>query len=174
MHSRDHRGWLALLAGVLLAAACDGAGGGSGTAETASATRWKPSAPVNLVLVLIDTLRADAILDPQGRYDTPNIDRLARDGVLFPRAFASAPMTLPSHASILTGLYPFEHGVRENSGYTLRPDVPTLAEAERIIVEKLAPHIVSHDQRTLEQVVVDALTARGIFFNMMEGLKQFN
>jgi arylsulfatase A-like enzyme/Flp pilus assembly protein TadD len=69
----------------------------------------------NLLVITIDTLRADAI----GAYGsatarTPHIDALARDGVLFELAFATAPITLPSHASLLTGLYPPGHGARHN------------------------------------------------------------
>lgn len=81
-----------------------------------------------IVLISIDTLRADRL--PvygyrQGR--TPAIDRLAADGVVFDRAWAHSPQTLPSHASILTGLLPFEHGVRDNMGFFLKEGQPTLA-----------------------------------------------
>jgi choline-sulfatase len=75
-----------------------------------------------LVLVSIDTLRADH-LPAYGFRDiaTPAIDRLAHEGTVFERALAHSPQTLPAHASILTGLLPFEHGVRDNVGFTLRP-----------------------------------------------------
>lgn len=82
----------------------------------------------NVVLITIDTLRADRL----GSYgyewaETPNLDRLAREGVLFSRAYSQVPLTLPSHASLLTGLYPPEHGSRLNGTYTFRQDLPTLA-----------------------------------------------
>jgi len=82
----------------------------------------------NVVLVTIDTVRADRV----GCYGykqarTPTLDALAREGVLFQTAVTSVPLTLPSHCSILTGTYPTLHGVRDNLGYTLGDDPPTLA-----------------------------------------------
>ena len=62
-----------------------------------------------------------------GRAATPALDRLAAAGVRFDFAHAHAVMTLPSHASILTGQYPFQHGMRDNSGYRLPPDARTAA-----------------------------------------------
>ena len=83
---------------------------------------------LNVLLVTIDTLRADA-LGCYGRAggETPWIDRLAASGVLFDFAHAHNVVTLPSHASILSGRYPFDHGVRDNSGFRFRPDMETLA-----------------------------------------------
>ena len=81
----------------------------------------------NVLLITIDTLRGDALGSDGGRARTPNIDALAAAGVRFSFAHAHAVVTLPSHASILTGLYPFQHGYRENSGYRLTPGVQTLA-----------------------------------------------
>ncbi len=70
----------------------------------------------NVLLITVDTLRADH-LGCYGylRARTPNIDRMAREGVLFLEAIAPAPLTGPSHASILTGLYPFQHGALHNA-----------------------------------------------------------
>jgi arylsulfatase A-like enzyme/TolA-binding protein len=84
------------------------------------ATRPAEAGPI--ILISIDTLRADRL--PVYGYQkirTPAIDALAADGVLFERAYAHAPQTLPSHASMLTGLLPFEHGVRDNVGFALKP-----------------------------------------------------
>ena len=81
----------------------------------------------NVLLVTIDTLRADALGHAGGGAATPNLDRLAGEGRRFDFAHAHSVVTLPSHASILTGLYPFAHGVRDNSGYRLPRDTPTLA-----------------------------------------------
>ncbi len=81
----------------------------------------------NILLVSIDTLRADALGSYGGRAATPNLDRLAREGLRFDFAHAHAVVTLPSHASILTGLLPFQHGVRDNAGYRLAAEVPTMA-----------------------------------------------
>ncbi|MBK5257153.1 MAG: sulfatase-like hydrolase/transferase [Vicinamibacteria bacterium] len=88
-----------------------------------------PSPARHLVLVTIDTLRPDHL----GAYgnrsvETPNIDALARDGARALDASAQVPLTRPSHVSLLSGLYPAEHGIRDNVSPTLREDVPTLAE----------------------------------------------
>src|SRR5712691_6738587 len=84
--------------------------------------------PPNVVLVTIDTLRADSLL-AYGRAttETPTTDRLAREGVLVEDATVQAPQTRPSHASILTGRYPWEHGVRDNFSPPLAAGMPTLA-----------------------------------------------
>jgi len=87
------------------------------------------TADQNVLLITIDTLRADALGIYGGRASTPNLDRLAHDGVRFTFAHAHAVVTLPSHASILTGRYPFEHGVRDNAGFRLADSAETLAEA---------------------------------------------
>ena len=87
----------------------------------------KPIPGQNVLLITIDTLRADALGSYGGPAATPALDRLARDGVRFEFAHAHAVLTLPSHASILTGRYPFRHGIRDNSGYRLPADVPTIA-----------------------------------------------
>ncbi|HEX9188283.1 MAG TPA: sulfatase, partial [Vicinamibacteria bacterium] len=85
------------------------------------------SAP-NVVLVTIDTLRADRV----GAYghaggETPTIDRLALEGVLALDAVVQVPQTRPSHASIFTGRYPYEHGIRDNYSRPLPPGTPTMA-----------------------------------------------
>ncbi len=81
----------------------------------------------SIVLITIDTLRADHV----GAYGsvtarTPVLDALARDGARFDRAWAPAPITLTSHASLLTGRYPPGHGARHN-GMPVSSTVPTLA-----------------------------------------------
>jgi arylsulfatase A-like enzyme/Flp pilus assembly protein TadD len=82
----------------------------------------------DLVLVTIDTLRADALGFAGNRdVETPRLDRLAAGGLVFRDAHAHNVVTLPSHANILTGLYPFQHGIRDNSGFKLDPAIPTLA-----------------------------------------------
>jgi choline-sulfatase len=87
-----------------------------------------PGAAPDIFLITIDTLRADHV----GCYGdqaihTPALDRLARDGIRFANAFTPSPITNASHASILTGLVPSRHGVRD-FGMPLAPGVPTLAE----------------------------------------------
>ncbi len=85
--------------------------------------------PAPVILISIDTLRADHLpIYGYGKVKTPAIDALAADGIVFNRAYAHSPQTLPSHAAILTGELPFETGVRDNVGFTLPPDRPTLAQ----------------------------------------------
>jgi arylsulfatase A-like enzyme/cytochrome c-type biogenesis protein CcmH/NrfG len=88
---------------------------------------FEPHADQNVLLITIDTLRADALGAYGGRAATPNIDRLAAGGARFTFAHAHAVVTLPSHASILTGRLPYEHGIRDNSGYRLPAKSETLA-----------------------------------------------
>jgi arylsulfatase A-like enzyme/tetratricopeptide (TPR) repeat protein len=106
----------ALLPAVLFAPACRRAG----------ALRFE-KAPV--VLVSVDTLRADHL--PAFGYtgvETPHLDALRADGVLFTSAYSQVPLTLPSHTSLMTGVYPAETGVRDNLGFHRLPSVPTLAQ----------------------------------------------
>src|SRR5438309_8846352 len=85
-----------------------------------------PGAPV--VLISIDTLRADRLpLYGYAAGSTPVLDRLGREGIVFDDVYSHCPLTLPSHASLFTGLLPFHHGLRDNIGYTLKPDQQTLA-----------------------------------------------
>ena len=110
---------------------------------------WRSDAPPGLVVVVsIDTLRADRL--PiygyrQGR--TPAIDAFASDAVLFERAYAHAPQTLPSHASIFTGDLPFDHGVRDNLGFTLAPGTRTLASLFRAAGYPTAGFVSSYVMR---------------------------
>ena len=88
-----------------------------------------PAGTPDVVLITIDTLRADRL----GCYGyaparTPTLDGLAARGVRFPVAVGHAPLTAPSHASILTGLTPLEHGVRDNGAYVLPPTARSVAE----------------------------------------------
>lgn len=88
-----------------------------------------PAAPpaAHLLLVTIDTLRADRVgAYGHGAARTPAIDGLARAGVRFDRAFSVAPITLPAHASLLSGRLPPAHGARHN-GQTVAASLPTLA-----------------------------------------------
>lgn len=89
---------------------------------------WAPS-PINVLLITLDTTRADRL----GCYGyaagrTPQLDSLAEGGVLCERAITVAPLTLPAHVSLLTGLYPAESGVRTNGRGRLDDTIPTLAE----------------------------------------------
>ncbi|HEY6893840.1 MAG TPA: sulfatase, partial [Rhodanobacteraceae bacterium] len=84
----------------------------------------RASAPVSgpIILISIDTLRADHL--PVYGYKavkTPAIDALAADGVVFERAYSHAPQTLPAHTALLSGRLPFETGVRDNLGFSVKP-----------------------------------------------------
>ncbi len=82
----------------------------------------------SIVLVTIDTLRADRLGAYGGKAATPSLDVLAREGARFENVFAHSPLTLPSHSSILTGTYPTYHGVRDNGRFRLPAEMETLAE----------------------------------------------
>ena len=87
---------------------------------------------LSLLLITLDTTRADRI----GAYgfadiETPHLDRLAAEGVLFEQAQAVAPLTLPAHSSIFTGEFPPAHGVRDNGGFYLADEHVVLAEILR-------------------------------------------
>ncbi len=83
----------------------------------------------NVLLISIDTCRADHIQPYSDDYaQTPNILSLAQDGVWFEDAVTAVPLTLPSHCTILTGLHPMRHGVRDNFNNALSDDAVTLAE----------------------------------------------
>jgi arylsulfatase A-like enzyme/tetratricopeptide (TPR) repeat protein len=84
--------------------------------------------PLNLVLITVDTLRADRLGSFGSAVETPHFDRLAEEGVLFTNASTTVPFTFPAHSSIFTGTYPPQHGVRENVGYYLGEEHTTLAE----------------------------------------------
>ncbi len=106
-----------LFAVLVLAAA--GAGG----------CRRREAVPFNLLVVTLDTTRADSI-GAYGNRDacTPNLDRLAREGVMFRNCYAAVPLTLPSHCTLFTGRYPTAHQVRNNGTYFLPAAETTLAE----------------------------------------------
>ena len=102
-----------------------------GESELHSTPLLAPSAlrGFNLLLVTVNTLRADVLGSYGGPESlTPELDRLAVEGIRFDSAFAHAPMTLPSHTSILTGEYPFRHGVRDNGAFRFGESRVTLAE----------------------------------------------
>lgn len=87
-----------------------------------------PGSP-NVLVIVVDTLRADHLSTcGYGRPTSPNLSRIAAQGVLFQNAMAPSSWTLPSHASMLTGLYPHEHGTTY-MGSSLLPHIPTVGEA---------------------------------------------
>jgi len=110
--------WHLLVFG-LFAGLTTGCGGGQGSVPS----------PDRVVLVTIDTLRADHVGSYGAkRAHTPNFDTVAATGVRFENAIAPTPLTLPSHASLMTACDPPAHGVRHNATYRLGDGIPTLAE----------------------------------------------
>src|SRR5438093_9110994 len=96
---------------------------GTGLAAVGGWRYARASAPVSgpIIVVSIDTLHADHLpVYGYKKVKTPAIDALAADGVVFERAYSHAPQTLPAHAAILSGLLPFETGVRDNIGFTVK------------------------------------------------------
>src|ERR1019366_8417526 len=89
-----------------------------------------PAKPAgNVLLITIDTLRADHLACyGYRRAATPTMDGLAKESSKFEHAYAPVPLTLPSHVALLTGTYPFYNGVRDQPGFRLPDDIPTLAE----------------------------------------------
>ncbi len=94
--------------------------------QLAACSNHGPDSP-NVIIITLDTFRADRMAHWGGTGLTPTLDGLARQGTVFSHAVVSAGTTLPSHATIFTGLYPRSHAVRSNYS-SLPDDVPTLAE----------------------------------------------
>jgi arylsulfatase A-like enzyme/Flp pilus assembly protein TadD len=91
-----------------------------------------PAKPSAMLIVTIDTLRADRVgVYGAKNIETPNIDRLAREGAWALQADVHVPLTRPSHVSLFTGRYPAEHGVRDNVSPPVAADVPLFAETFR-------------------------------------------
>lgn len=100
--------------------------------ERSAETAGSPTGPVSLLVVTLDTTRPDH-LGPYGgsAETTPSLSTLAARGVVFDKAYAVAPITLPAHTSILTGLYPPQHRVRNNGIDAVGDEIQTLAERAR-------------------------------------------
>lgn len=94
--------------------------------QSAPATEALPS----ILLVTLDTTRADSLGFESDRAETPHLDALAARGVRFTQAYSTVPTTLPAHASMLTGLYPADHGLHENAR-VLSKEHPLLGELLR-------------------------------------------
>ena len=126
--------WIALLlaAGLISGTGCRSKAGGGlgGLGDLPSGIRREN---LNVLLVTLDTTRADRI-GVYGRAlggsppETPALDRLAAEGAIFLQASAVTPLTLPAHSTIMTGLLPGAHGVRDNGGFRLAEERKTLAE----------------------------------------------
>lgn len=96
---------------------------------TACSFLFKHRAKTNVILVTLDTTRADRLhCYGYEHISTPHLDRIAEEGVLFRNAYTCVPVTLPAHASLMTGLLPPEHGLHMNGGGSLPTHIVTLAE----------------------------------------------
>lgn len=136
---------VAALAALLVSLGCSqesdepraASGAPKASARPSAASPTAPTKPAqglapNLILITMDTTRADALgVYDQARRTSPNIDRLSWEGVVFDQVTTSSPETLPAHATILTGKWPYAHGVRANAGYVLSDSNLTLAETLR-------------------------------------------
>src|SRR5210317_1315699 len=121
-HSRLFMRIAIVASGGLLLQAC----------EQDSAIPKYNSIDYNVILISIDTLRADHLgIYGYHKNTSPNIDKFAADSVLFEKAIAHAPSTLPSHASLFTGLIPMKHGAFAAFQTPMRADVTTLPEVMR-------------------------------------------
>lgn len=88
--------------------------------------------PRNVIVITLDTTRADVLTAYGGaKVETPALDRLAREGIVFDQATTTVPLTLPAHSSLFTGLFPFHHGVRDNTDPPLDKKHTTLGEVLR-------------------------------------------
>ncbi len=129
---------IAIHCAALVGLAVVGCGDRVSEESPANPVEVENEAPRNLLLVTLDTVRADYVgsyidgePDAIRRNITPNLDRLAESGVRFARAISSASVTPVSHASILTGQFPYRHGLRvlsADGSFRVNNDVPLLAE----------------------------------------------
>ncbi len=122
-------GYLAPLAALALVVLAPGCGQEEGQPRRQAQLLQPAPEQINILLITIDTLRGDYLgCYGQEEVSTPVIDRLATEGALFSFCVAHNPLTLPSHANILTGTDARTHGVHDNSGFRLPPEAVTLAE----------------------------------------------
>jgi arylsulfatase A-like enzyme/Tfp pilus assembly protein PilF len=121
---RSRRGFVALGAALIVII-----GGAILAGRFAVARLFPASGARNLLLVSLDTVRADRLGCYQyAAAQTPQIDQLAKSGLRFEQATTVVPLTLPAHSSLMTGTFPGWHGVRDNGGFYLGDDQRTLAE----------------------------------------------
>lgn len=127
-------GYILLGLGIIVAASSlwnlrDSSNSGGNVKQVAGLGKFIDRKPRSIVLITTDTTRADS-LQPYGAQNvrTPNLQRLADEGVLMEQAFAVAPLTLPAHTTILTGLYPPQTGVRNNGTHFVNAKLHTMAE----------------------------------------------
>ncbi|HRV07201.1 MAG TPA: sulfatase-like hydrolase/transferase [Acidobacteriota bacterium] len=114
---------------LIWAATCSGTEDGTRPGSAAFRSVPAPAKSPNVILISIDTLRADHLSSYGYPLPTsPHLDALAAQGILFEAAFTPVPITLPAHTSLLTGTYPAYHGVHDNAGFVAGASLETLAE----------------------------------------------
>lgn len=132
---------------------------GAGLLATAVTAWWavarRDPPPVGVVVITLDTTRADR-LSPYGYMNVslPSLERLATEGVVFDQATSVAPLTLPAHTSLFTGLLPQNHGVRDNADHALGETETTLAEmlqAQGFRTGAFVGSVVMNPERGLKQ-----------------------
>ena len=133
--ARRTRAWFGVCIATLVLTACgDDAppkapSSSAAPAAADAAPRAGAASGFNVLLVTLDTVRADALgCYGDAKAHTPVLDRLAQTGARFERALAPAPITLPAHSTLMTGLDPLSHGVRNNGTFRLAAEQLTLAE----------------------------------------------
>ena len=115
---------------ILSLAICCCVLGARAFAETKHSPARVRKLPANVLLITIDTVRADHVgCYGYPKIETPTLDLLAQDGILFERAISQVPLTWPSHTAILTGTYPFQNGVQDFTGQPLDPRFRSVAQA---------------------------------------------
>jgi len=134
--------------------------------QLSSAASAAKDEALNLVLVSIDTLRADHLgCYGYDKQTSPNIDRMAQAGILFRQATAASSWTLPSHASLFSGLVPSRHGARLGFATPIPPEVRMLAEPLWETYKRLKDTKLSGPVR-------DALQAALVQLNFVAGRNQ--
>lgn len=134
--------------------------GAEAKTSTEADAKSDPVPPPTMVLVTLDTTRADYPTYAGGPAPTPTLDRLAAAGTRWSGALTPSPLTLPAHASLLTGLEPPEHGVRDNGIAVLPSAIPTLAA-----------HLSSHGWQTAAFVASRVLDRR---FGLARGFDHYD
>lgn len=128
VNPRGSRATIAVIAAIVIAAVAAAAFFWFRKRDSASAI-FAGGPPRTIILITVDTLRADALgYAGNQRVKTPFIDSLAAEARVFTNAHAHNTVTLPSHTNILTGLLPYQHGIRDNAGFELEAQHPTVAK----------------------------------------------
>jgi len=133
-----------------------------GALAAACSSDPEPAPRPNVVLIVVDTLRADHVFDADDSVATPRIDELARDGVAFPNAFSHASWTLPSHTALFSSRQPSQTGVLLNA-QRVPDDLPLLAE-----------HLAERGYATEAVVSLCSLIPAGELIRLDRGFERFD